>query len=390
MLHILLTILKVIGIILLVILALIIALILIVLFVPVRYRVHVRKEDSPLEAEGIFTWLLKLLRVEVRYRNKKGRADIKVLFFTIKSIRIPAGEGHPQEKPHTGESSGKKEPAKAAAPKKPEEEPVKKPVSDESKKASSEGLAKTSSAVPERPESEKSGKSSVIPDKISHNEVNKTSSPKEEDRTTSLKEEEGISTSKDEGARKEGRISSVIRSVLSILPDKITKVVEKICDILLRLLDLPFDIYDKADDEIDRIDKKIRAIQYKAEPFLTIEGEHMLRKMIGYVLYLIRGWKPRRIRGYIDFGTGQPDVTGKLTGLIYLLLPDEAEEFDIRPDFYEKRFRTDVLMTGHIRLYRVAVVAVKVLVDREFWELLRMIRHKPPKRKKKRRARKAN
>ena len=47
MLHILLTILKVIGIILLVILALLIALILIVLFVPVRYRVHVRKKMVP-------------------------------------------------------------------------------------------------------------------------------------------------------------------------------------------------------------------------------------------------------------------------------------------------------------------------------------------------------
>ena len=348
MLHILLTILKVIGIILLVILALIIALILIVLFVPVRYRVHVRKEDSPLEAKGTFTWLLKLLRVEVRYRNKKGRADVKVLFFTIKSIRIPGGEGHPEEKPHTKDSSADTGPAKIEVPKKPEEEPSEKAVSEELKKTLSDESKKASSERQAKP------------------------------------------VSKEEGARKESRISSVIRSVLSILPAKITKVVEKICDVLLRLLDLPFDIYDKADDEIDRIDKKIRAIQYKAEPFLTIEGEHMLRKMIGYVLYLIRGWKPRRIRGYIDFGTGQPDVTGKLTGLIYLLLPDEAEEFDIRPDFYEKRFRTDVLMTGHIRLYRVAVVAVKLLVDREFWELLRMIRHKPPKRKKKRRARKAN
>ena len=380
MLHILLTILKVIGIILLVILALIIALILIVLFVPVRYRVHVRKEDSPLEAKGTFTWLLKLLRVEVRYRNRKGRADIKVLFFTIKSIRIPGGEGHPVEKPHTKDSSADTGPAKIEVPKKPEEEPsektvseeLKKTLSDESKKASSERQAKPTSKESEKIPDNEPEKKNIIPDKVLNNKADKTSSPK------------------DEEGRKESRISSVIRSVLSILPDKITKVVEKICDVLLRLLDLPFDIYDKADNAIDRVDKKIRAIQYKAEPFLTIEGEHMLRKMIGYVLYLIRGWKPRRIRGYIDFGTGQPDVTGKLTGLIYLLLPDEAEEFDIRPDFYEKRFRTDVLMTGHIRLYRVAVVAVKLLVDREFWELLRMIRHKPPKRKKKRRARKAN
>ena len=380
MLHILLTILKVIGIILLVILALIIALILIVLFVPVRYRVHVRKEDSPLEAKGTFTWLLKLLRVEVRYRNKKGRADVKVLFFTIKSIRIPGGEGHPEEKPHTKDSSADTGQAKIEVPKKPEAEPSEKTVSeelnktlsDESKKASSERQAKPTSKESEKIPDNEPEKKNIIPDKVPNNKADKTSSPK------------------DEEGRKKSRISSVIRSVLSILPDKITKVVEKICDVLLRLLDLPFDIYDKADNAIDRIDKKIRAIQYKAEPFLTIEGEHMLRKMIGYVLYLIRGWKPRRIRGYIDFGTGQPDVTGKLTGLIYLLLPDEAEEFDIRPDFYEKRFRTDVLMTGHIRLYRVAVVAVKLLVDREFWELLRMIRHKPPKRKKKRRARKAN
>lgn len=338
MLHILLTILKVIGIILLVILALLIALILIVLFVPFRYRVHAKKEGGPPEAEGRITWLLKLLRVEVKYRDKSGRADIKVLRFTLKSIRIPAGEGHLQEKPKPGEEKQQKKPAKDKA----------------------------------------------IPDKAQTDAAGKTTSSKAAAEPTSG----GADNSKE--SSKENRISSVIRSVLSVLPGRITRIVEKVCDILLRLLDLPFEVYDKVDDGIDRVDRKIRAIQYKIQPLLTIEAEHMLRKLIGYAMYLIRGWKPRRIRGYIEFGTGQPDVTGKLTGLIYLLLPEEADRFDIRPDFYEKRFRTDVTMAGHIRLYRAFVVAVKVLLDREFWELLRMIRHKPPKKKKKRRVRRVN
>lgn len=378
MLHILLTILKVIGIILLVILALLIALILIVLFVPFRYRVHAKKEDGPPEAEASITWLLKLLRVEVKYRDKKGRADIKVLRFTLKSIRIPAGEGHLQEKPKPGEEKQQKKPESGEA------DLQKKAESGQGHSAAAKN-AKAGSAVDRSSDGQKKpAKDIAIPDKAQSVAAGKTTSSKATAEPTS----EGADNSKE--SSKESRISSVIRSVLTVLPDRITRLVEKVCDILLRLLDLPFEVYDKVDDGIDRVDRKIRAIQYKIQPFLTIEAEHMLRKLIGYALYLIRGWKPRRIRGYIEYGTGQPDVTGKLTGLIYLLLPEEADRFDIRPDFYDKRFRTDVTMSGHIRLYRAFVVAVKVLLDREFWELLRMIRHKPPKKKKKRRVRRAN
>ena len=385
MLHILLTILKVIGIILLVILALIIALILIVLFVPFRYRVHAKKEGGPPEAEGRITWLLKLLRVEVKYRDKSGRADIKVLRFTLKSIRIPAGEGHLQEKPKPGEGNSQKNSDSGERHQQEVFGQGEDPVKNKPAEIASAKKTEATSALDQSSDGKKKpAKDKAIPDKAQSDAADKTTSSKAAAEPTS----EGADNSKE--SSKENRISSVIRSVLSVLPGRITRIVEKVCDILLRLLDLPFEVYDKVDDGIDRVDRKIRAIQYKIQPFLTIEAEHMLRKLIGYALYLIHGWKPRRIRGYIEFGTGQPDVTGKLTGLIYLLLPEEADRFDIRPDFYEKRFRTDVTMSGHIRLYRAFVVAVKVLLDREFWELLRMIRHKPPKKKKKRRVRRVN
>lgn len=346
MLHILLTILKVIGIIALVILALLAAIVLIVLFAPFRYRLHVRKEDGPLEAEGRVTWLLKLLAVNGQYRRKSGVVHVTALGRTLKTIRVPAGhlpaEKSPAETPPVTEPPAEARPVKESpAEAKPLAEPSETPPVTEP----SETPTEKETAAGRTPESESSAGGA---------------------------------------AKEEKSAGSTIRRILEQLPQKVSAAVEKICNVLLRLLDLPLDLYDKADDGIDRIEQKIRAIRKKAAPFLSLEAEHMLRKLIGYLLYLIRAWKPRTIKGYIEFGSGMPDVTGKLAGLIWLLLPEEAEEFDICPDFYEKRLRTDVVVTGKIRLYRAAVVAFRVLLDREFWELLGMIRGKPSKKKKQR------
>lgn len=346
MLHILLTILKVIGIIALVILALLAAIVLIVLFAPFRYRLHVRKEDGPLEAEGRVTWLLKLLAVNGQYRRKSGVVHVMALGRTLKTIRVPAGhlpaEKSPAETPPVTEPPAEARPVKeSSAEAKPLAEPSETPPVTEP----SETPTEKETAAGRTPESESSAGGA---------------------------------------AKEEKSAGSTIRRILEQLPQKVSAAVEKICNVLLRLLDLPLDLYDRADDGIDRIEQKIRAIRKKAAPFLSLEAEHMLRKLIGYLLYLIRAWKPRTIKGYIEFGSGMPDVTGKLAGLIWLLLPEEAEEFDICPDFYEKRLRTDVVVTGKIRLYRAAVVAFRVLLDREFWELLRMIRGKPSKKKKQR------
>lgn len=346
MLHILLTILKVIGIIALVILALLAAIVLIVLFAPFRYRLHVRKEDGPLEAEGRVTWLLKLLAVNGQYRRKSGVVHVMALGRTLKTIRVPAGhlpaEKSPAETPPVTEPPAEARPVKESpAEAKPLAEPSETPPVTEP----SETPTEKETAAGRTPESESSAGGA---------------------------------------AKEEKSAGSTIRRILEQLPQKVSAAVEKICNVLLRLLDLPLDLYDRADDGIDRIEQKIRAIRKKAAPFLSLEAEHMLRKLIGYLLYLIRAWKPRTIKGYIEFGSGMPDVTGKLAGLIWLLLPEEAEEFDICPDFYEKRLRTDVVVTGKIRLYRAAVVAFRVLLDREFWELLGMIRGKPSKKKKQR------
>lgn len=108
MIHILLAILKIIGIILLVILGLILGIILIVLFVPIHYELRAGiNEKTALDmlirqAPGIdeeekldfitnlqidvkITWILKLIRVMASFANKQLSYIVKLLFFTVLS-----------------------------------------------------------------------------------------------------------------------------------------------------------------------------------------------------------------------------------------------------------------------------------------------------------------
>ena len=63
-------------------------------------------------------------------------------------------------------------------------------------------------------------------------------------------------------------------------------------------------------------------------------------------------------------------------GLIYLILPARADRYLVDPQFYETVFRTDTDIRGVIRLYRLLVVAVRLLLDKEFRILIRKIRHR--------------
>ena len=107
----------------------------------------------------------------------------------------------------------------------------------------------------------------------------------------------------------------------------------------------------------------------------------MMQKLMRYLKYLLSGYLPRRAEGFLEFGTGEPDQTGEITGLLYVLLPRGTKHYRIDPDFYEKKLRTDTTLYGHIRLSRAAFVALRLVIDREFWALIRMIRHKDTGRK---------
>ena len=318
--HVVLTILKIIGIILLVILAILLLLLLVMLFVPLRYRLHARKEmKRDPEADGTMTWLLHMLRADISYRDGEGIAVIRVFGFRLKTLRF----------------AGK------------EKEPERAPVD-----------AAQEETAPETAASEAEAQIKTVQESVL------TEPEEKEEKTSAGKADSG----KREKPLHDGPVARLMKLFAQFM--------NRALDLLLQVPGLPVEIHDRIDIIQQKICKKYDLVRKKAEPFLSIEAEHMFRKGIGYLKYLIRGYAPRKITGYLHFGTGAPDLTGWLTGVVYMLLPESGTEYDVEPDFYEAVLNTDTEVRGHIRAYRLAWVGLRLLFDKEFRILFARIRGK--------------
>ena len=380
--HVVLTILKIIGIILLVILAILLLLLLAVLFVPLRYRVHGRKETKKEpEADGTMTWLLHLLRADLTYRDREGVAVIRVCGFRLKTFRF--GEKKPERgnAPQKGEPSG--ETAEEAAPvTEAAEESV--PATE----AAEEAAPVTETQEHAMPQIEAAKDDAVKDDAAVKETAAQAKKPEPEPaeeeesgikrlfRRIFKKKKEEKPSAKGAGSGKQKKEKPLHGGPDARLMNLAAQFLNKILDLLLQVPGLPAEVYDRIDIIQEKICKKYDLIRKKAEPFLSIEAEHMFWKGIGYLKYLIRGYAPRKITGYLHFGTGSPDLTGWLTGLVYMLLPESGTEYDVDPDFYEAVLETDTEVKGHIRAYRVAWVGLRLLFDKEFRVLFARIRGK--------------
>ena len=372
MMHVILTILKIIGIILLVLLAILLTVFLLLLFVPMRYRLHVRKQKDLLEIDGRMTWLLHLIRADLNVKQMHGKAVIRAAGFKLKTLYFLKKEEDTDST--TAESTAPNVASEETA----SESEVPKPASEETiadstapKAASEETIADStaSKAASEETIADSTAPKAASEEPTSKNTASKAASEEPAAESTAPKAVSGKKTAENTKPKtKPGLLGRMMNLAARIL--------NKVLGLILQIPQLPAEVYDKIDSIQDQLCRKYDALQKKADPFLSIEAEHMLGKGIRYLRYLIRGYAPRKITGYIRFGTGSPDLTGELTGLLYVLLPEAGTGYDIEPDFYELVLDTDTLATGQIRAYRLIWVGIRLILDKEFRTLLRQIRGK--------------
>ena len=298
MLHLILGILKVIGIILLVLLGLVLLAILVLLFVPVRYRLSGKKEAELLEGAAGVSWLLHLVSLTAEYKEKQLAVKLKLFGIPVKPFGIGTGNGKKRKRPKKNEDN--------------------------------------SVTIQEFQEQKKK----VI--QIEEKRKLETQYSDEDDKKTNIQN-------------------------ISIW-EKLQDVWEKIIDLVADAQDIP-----------DKLEKSIYGIRKKAEPFLQDETRKLYRRLIERLEYLWKHYRPRKIKGWLHFGTDNPDKTGELTGLIYLLLPMAADQMEIIPDFAEKVLETQISLKGHIRSIHLVKVAILLWWDKEFRITLRRVRGKEEK-----------
>lgn len=106
------------------------------------------------------------------------------------------------------------------------------------------------------------------------------------------------------------------------------------------------------------------------------QGKAAVKNVLSQVWYLLKKIKPKKIEGDVIFGTGDPASTGQAIGAVAAVYGFLPEKLHITPDFEEKRYEGNLHMKGKLRLIHVLIAAVKLLIDKNVWYVIKKIQSK--------------
>jgi hypothetical protein len=308
MIHILLTILKIMGITLLVLLCLLLAVVLCILFVPVRYRLRAgineastvellknrsqeAKDDIQLKAD--ITWLAGLLHIRAQYENSTFFFQIKAAVFTILSSEKSEKEEKAAKKKQRFKPEEKKEAAIEPIPKQTVQKTGVR--QEEQKKPSSKGSAASAQAA-----GEKHADSSVVQEQ-----------PEKPEK--SEKEKKSI----------EERIDELQQRMQSIL--------------------------DTVNDPDNR----------ELVSFLLVS----IKKLLLHI-------KPQKYYTYLYLGMEDPSVTGQLYGAFCVINTILDSKIEFTPDFERKIMRLSAGILGRIRVWNLLIIGCRIYFNKTFKKLI--------------------
>ena len=116
---------------------------------------------------------------------------------------------------------------------------------------------------------------------------------------------------------------------------------------------------------------KSKFAQIKTE--LTDSGNHQaISHLWREFCYLISHLKPKRIEAEIVFSTGDPSMTGTVTGALSLFPVIYRYDAHIYPDFASEKFyiKGSLLAKGHVTMFRFFVSMIRLICDRNIKRLL--------------------
>lgn len=383
MIHILLLILKIIGIILLSVIGLLLLAVLSVLFVPVRYKA---KGDYHKEFTGKLHigWFLNALRLDASF-DKELKARARVLFFTLydsdkNKDEAKAGKSYNTSDTH---SSGDKNRNKDKE----------KNVFDDMKDETAGGdIAVSEAGSVKRSWHEGDTQRTEKPvEKKNEAEAGKTSDKKNVGQTEGAecvgnaekppsevkKAENGISVivnkvNGETGANSDGKISEKQPDITSA---------KKTPGIIARLKKRIYSLTDKVKSIIKKTKRKIRAVirskdklKKKIDDIKMIindeANKEMARLLYSQLKALFKEIMPVKYKINIHYGCDDPYRTGQLLMYISVFYGLSGINMNITPDFNEKILEGDIYIKGRVRIYKLLMIVFRVYRNKRFRELV--------------------
>lgn len=345
MLHILLLILKIIGILILCLLGALLLGIACMLFVPVRYRIEaVRKEgegEPPVVLRVKVTWLLHFVNLIVRF---DGSLFLRARIMVITLFRLPKKENRAKEDKGAAESGKKQE----------------KAAKNRAKMHEGELVAAEDNRV-------KEGVTQTLPRETTSQTDTVQAQTTE---TPEGRPNESIENRLDESTEESADTTAEKPSFM----DKLRALREILRGIFAKIKGLFENIQYTIQKFCDKIKSASDTIEYYRG---VIEGEAFQRSFAlckDELLRIFKSLKPQKFQAKLAVGMDDPATTGEILAICGMLYPWIGGHVDVAGDFERKRLEGHVLVKGRIRFFTFLRVAVKIYFNRDIRKLYKLLK----------------
>lgn len=331
--HIIVLILKIIGISLLAILCLLLLLLLLALFVPVRYRAEGKKQEE-LAFRMRITWLLHMVSVPLVYEKGKLSLRFKLFGFPIKDFLAEEKEEQAKEEEVRSDEEAGRERKSGEGDNTAKEE-------SEPEDRSAEFQENTEKGSWDKPEKDSAKDKNVCL-------KNKAPGDKIEEKDNSFQDYTETAVSK----KKKFSLPRIFRGIWEKLK-KLKYTIRSFCD-------------------------KIRAVMKKAGSIRRFLAEETTKAALslgmGQLLYLLKKLGPRKVQGWIHFGTGDPALTGEILGGISAWYAVSPIKLELQPDFQDRVLEGEIRVKGHLHMITLVGIAWRLWRDKNIKAVYKKIK----------------
>ncbi len=353
-----LTILKVTGIILAAALAFVMLAVLLFLFVPLCYSARVfRAEDAPSETDrqkkmlqeeshasekkmqwgGRFSirWLLGLVRLEGQLQPEGYMLKFNVLWLTVKSFSTL----------HREDAGGRRE-----------------------KNAQKSAPEKQMSAVKDGdiPDVSHVVQEAVMPDdRDAAYRTEKTADKRAEDPAYAPDSRQRKSKHTEEAApHRTNRAGKKAGAYLQHISDLVLRLPELLMERLWHVCETLESGSEYIAESLEKLQTRLKGVKKRMDPFMDSRARDWYGRTFLHLNKALHHFRIRKVSGKAQIGTGSPDTSALLYGLIMRGLP-AGSRAQIEADLYETCIEGDVRFSGHMRMNHLAWAALRILADKD-------------------------
>ena len=373
MLHIVLTILKILLFAVLILLGLALFLLLIVLLSPIHYRADVKYKGKA-KVFAKIRYLIVTVRVSFDQETKELVKDIRVLGIKLKSKGKALEEEQLDPEAEIAKHGKSYDEFEGADDELPEVD-IPELETAEQGTGQSPGTETETTAEPnteltveltadseDRPPAEQSEGNALTDFKVDYGEPEK--------QEISEDSSELIETVPDIEDREQEEAVGFIAKIIAKLMDIVEKIAAKVGSILGKIFDKADEVSDKVDAKIDDFDNKVVKAEktiYRFEKFWELECTEKTKVyLVKYLKSVIRHIAPRKAKGYAEYGFDDAAKTGEVTGYLSLLPCMYQKKLYLNPNFSDKVMDIDVSLKGYI----VLGYLVRIIFSINLWKTL--------------------